>query len=652
MRNVQRCILHDNASGYQNESAKKPLLSVWTRSASAFPNKIDIARPSIGFHNMVIGLNFDLGLGNAGAVAIDLDGAQGSGVEDITIHVNSGYAGLTALTGAAGAAHNLNIIGGKYGIDTIANGLNTAHFSDTRSLGTTPLISGSTFTGQTVSAIRYKQQETLTLVGVRIEPDINAIDAAIVGRGDSTGGSFAAGHMVIVDSEIIFQPSAQLRTAIKSNRSVYLKNVYTQNADKVVDVAYTYTPRRACGGGAQVSSAHVLNGNSNGWQHTREYAASLKVHQTHKSNCYQFRVPVYIDGVLQASGEYHDDGGSVDPPVDLISRHQWNNLGMFPHWEMANVINVKDPDRAATAVGDGITDDTLAIQTAIYDAEVSGAIIFLPKGYYRVTKTLDLKDDTVMIGAGRHLSIIAGVNETGGDFLDTLNPQPVVRSADSPDGTAVLALLGIFHPHEAPGAYALNWRTGQHSIVRSIDVINRSRTFSSNNILPAATQVQINGNGGGRWYTLNRDTRYIKSWPASASFSWMSVDGTSQPLAFYTANPEGASDNGYKAYTKFTITNSSNVDIYAYKDEGFEDSLAITDSDHIALYGFGGLPVPMSGRQLIRVDNSSELTFAGILIRGVNDGRHGQWSAVSDQLPNGGPLLRTTPSDLPMLYKR
>jgi hypothetical protein len=74
----------------------------------------------------------------------------------------------------------------------------------------------------------------------------------------------------------------------------------------------------------------------------------------------------------------------------------------------ADVINVKD----FGAVGDGIADDTSAIQTAINAASGGKAKVYIPDGVYRITSGLTIPDDGITIygdGFGRSLSISANI---------------------------------------------------------------------------------------------------------------------------------------------------------------------------------------------------------------------------------------------------
>ena len=65
--------------------------------------------------------------------------------------------------------------------------------------------------------------------------------------------------------------------------------------------------------------------------------------------------------------------------------------------KLTDQISVKD----FGAVGDGVTDDTAAIQAAI-NASPFGAVVFIPPGQYKLSSTLNLKDGITLSGAGRN----------------------------------------------------------------------------------------------------------------------------------------------------------------------------------------------------------------------------------------------------------
>ena len=97
---------------------------------------------------------------------------------------------------------------------------------------------------------------------------------------------------------------------------------------------------------------------------------------------------------------------SDGPPLALLSAH--------PGEHGAYLVSVKE----FGALGDGITDDTGAIQSAISSA---GAV-FLPAGVYHTTHPITLPPGATLMGESRDLSVVA-LTGTGAAFQST-NREP------------------------------------------------------------------------------------------------------------------------------------------------------------------------------------------------------------------------------------
>ncbi|KAI1811036.1 pectate lyase superfamily protein-domain-containing protein [Poronia punctata] len=108
--------------------------------------------------------------------------------------------------------------------------------------------------------------------------------------------------------------------------------------------------------------------------------------------------------------------------------------------------------RDSGAKGDGTTDDTEALQSAIDSAK--GKVLFLDYGLYKVTGTLKIGDGAKIIGEGYPIIMASG------DFFgDISDPKPLLQvGASSGDaGQVELVDFVVGNTGPAPGAKLIEW---------------------------------------------------------------------------------------------------------------------------------------------------------------------------------------------------
>jgi hypothetical protein len=111
--------------------------------------------------------------------------------------------------------------------------------------------------------------------------------------------------------------------------------------------------------------------------------------------------------------------------------------------------------------GDG-SDDTVALQAAIDGHRV----LYFPSGTYRVTDTLRLRADSVLIGFNPTTALIT-VTDEAAKFTGQGEAVPVVESAK--DGAAILTGIGIGTGMMDQRAAGLVWRAGPRSMVEDVN---------------------------------------------------------------------------------------------------------------------------------------------------------------------------------------
>jgi hypothetical protein len=119
--------------------------------------------------------------------------------------------------------------------------------------------------------------------------------------------------------------------------------------------------------------------------------------------------------------------------------------------------------RSFGAVGDGVTDDTAAVQKAID----SQRVVYLPLGFYMVQDTIRLKPDTVLIGLHPGVTQLVLPNGTPA-FAGADGPKALLESAKG--GDAIVTGFGLATGEINPRATALLWKAGADSLVDDIRI--------------------------------------------------------------------------------------------------------------------------------------------------------------------------------------
>ena len=117
-------------------------------------------------------------------------------------------------------------------------------------------------------------------------------------------------------------------------------------------------------------------------------------------------------------------------------------------------------------VGDEKTDDTAAIQRAI-DAH---RVLYFPSGHYRVSDTLTLKPDTVLIGLHPTLTQFDLEDSTPG-FQGVGAPRPVISAPPNNSNVAsanIISGFGVFTGGINPRAVGVLWEAGEGSLIDDV----------------------------------------------------------------------------------------------------------------------------------------------------------------------------------------
>lgn len=136
-------------------------------------------------------------------------------------------------------------------------------------------------------------------------------------------------------------------------------------------------------------------------------------------------------------------------------------LPPMPQW-----VNLK----TLGAKGDGITDDTKAIQEAVNKYPV----IYVPQGAYRISETIHLQPNTVLIGLhpmATHFALAEHAPAFGGFGA----PKAMVEAP--PGGANIITGIGLYTAESNYRAVACKWMAGEHSMIDDVKFIGGHGTM-------------------------------------------------------------------------------------------------------------------------------------------------------------------------------
>ncbi len=228
--------------------------------------------------------------------------------------------------------------------------------------------------------------------------------------------------------------------------------------------------------------------------------------------------------------------------------------------------------------GDDKTDDTAALQKAIDEHRA----LFLPQGWYRVSETLRLRANTVLIGLNPSTTVIHLPNGTPA-FQGEGPPKAVIEAPF--DGKNIFTGIGVYTDSTNPRAIGLKWMAGSNSMVNDVRFHGGHGTRmpgSSDRLGRLGNRERWNTQHASLWVTDGGGGTFKDIWtPSPYASAGMEISNTSTNGRVYAVSIE------HHTAHEMVIHNASNWRFFALqfeeeREEGPETlPLEITDSSNL-----------------------------------------------------------------------
>jgi sugar lactone lactonase YvrE len=316
-----------------------------------------------------------------------------------------------------------------------------------------------------------------------------------------------------------------------------------------------------------------------------------------------------------------DDLGALP---EVKTTLEWNPLkqlpppvpsDIFPLPPAHNWVNIREMG----AKGDGVTDDTDAIQTAIEQHNT----IYMPTGRYLVKETILLKPNTVLIGLHPMTTQLVLADNAPG-FDGPGSPKPLLESPQQ--GENIVTGIGLNTGAYNNRAVAAKWLAGENSMMNDVRFVGCHGTYNADGSpVPVYDQFRVTDPYHDRewdseywslWITDGGGGTFKNIWtPNSFAQAGIYISNTSTPGRIYAMSVE------HHVRNELIINNVSNWKIYAiqFEEESAEGTEAlpvrIEDSSNIEfanLYLYRVIRMKTSFPYGVLVNNSRDLQFRGI----------------------------------------
>lgn len=495
------------------------------------------------FYHQIHNLNVVIEDGNPGAVAVHWSVAQATSLRNLTIDVGTGDMGYFSENGGGGFIGDVEIIGGNTGM----------------------MIGGQQWT------IRNLTVRNAGSVGVNVIWNWVFAFLGLNITNCPTGITFtgsATGSLALLDSSFTNVNLAIQTDFPATTRGLLLDRVLATNVPQIT---------------------YGLPGNP---------AGAVFIPSWRQGPAYSNEAPLTgTQGVLP----------TVRPnkPIATQSRPWFGGPGSAPGSGPVSggVLNVWD----VGAKGDGVADDTAAVQKAVDQSDV----VFFPFGTYLLSSTVTLRNNSVLVGEGLAVLMAKAGSPA---FQNESNPTPMILTPAGASTSVQFADLLFSAEGDVPGCTLLQWQSGPASGLWDVHYRLEHTTWA---------MLHMTGSGAG----------YLENtwlWTADHDIDSGATINVTNPRGFLceSAGPTvmvgTASEHNYLFQYRFLGASNAVLVLTQTETPYWQSppsawSMTIENSSNVLVYGSGYYNW-FNGNQSVvfRVENSSAVAAFATNVHGID----------------------------------
>ena len=275
--------------------------------------------------------------------------------------------------------------------------------------------------------------------------------------------------------------------------------------------------------------------------------------------------------------------------------------------------------RSLGVKGDGVTDETAAIQKAVAEHRV----LYVPSGHYVVSDTITLRPDSVLIGLHPDETQMDILDGTPG-FQGPGAPKPLLLAPKG--GTNIVTGIGLYTGGVNSRAVGAMWMAGKDSLMIDVRFLGGHGTRGPNGKRENPYNSNLSGDPDPRrrwdsqypslWITHGGGGTFANIWtPSTFAQTGLYISDTTTPGRVYQLSSE------HHVRTEVKIDQVENWDFYALQTEGERgesesaSALEISRSKNLTIANFHGYRVVRGYRPFpyaIRISDSSDIRFRNI----------------------------------------